>query len=172
VPRVAPDRAAGLPESLAGAGSGHPVAAFAIALALALAPAIAAATVYKWVDANGRVVYSDQPPPPNVKTEVVKPAPPPANPAAAQELSEREQAERQKEKKRRDEAQIADKARADFERKREICVNALAQQKALQDRRDLIFRYNEKGERTWYTDEMRRADLERVQQIVRENCPG
>ncbi len=36
--------------------------AFAMLGSLAL-PGVASATLYKWVDANGRVVYSDQPPP-------------------------------------------------------------------------------------------------------------
>jgi glutaredoxin len=36
-------------------------------LMAALAGATAAQTVYRWVDANGRVQYSDQPPPPDAK---------------------------------------------------------------------------------------------------------
>ena len=47
-------------------------AASCAALALAIARGLAApasAALYKWTDANGRVVYSDQPPPGNVKIE-------------------------------------------------------------------------------------------------------
>lgn len=41
-----------------------------VALALALCVALpASAQLYKWVDADGRVQYSDKPPPSNVKTE-------------------------------------------------------------------------------------------------------
>ena len=176
--RVAPERAAGLPSERAVAdcirctAPRRSVCALAVALAVALAPAIGAATVYKWVDASGRVFYSDQPPPANVKSEVVKPAPPPANPAAAQELIEREQADRQREKKRKDESKVADKVRVDYERKREICVNALAQQKMLQERKDILYRFNEKGEKVLLSDDMKREEVERLQQIVRENCPG
>ena len=47
----------------------------ASALALALLGGLAlparVAALYKWIDANGRVVYSDQPPPGNVKAEIV-----------------------------------------------------------------------------------------------------
>src|SRR5512138_466714 len=50
----------------------------------------AAATLYKWTDASGRVVYSDQPPPANVKSEVLKGPPPPANPNAAKDLANKE----------------------------------------------------------------------------------
>jgi len=175
--RNAPDRAVGAPPSCKKVNplrSRRFLAACAVALAVAFAPAITAATVYKWVDANGRIVYSDQPPP-NVKTEVVRPPPPPANPDAAQELNEREEAER-KQKKRKDEATVAERARADYERRREVCVNATGEQKALQQR--IIssiypaYRFNEKGERVIYTDQMRREDVERLQQVIRDNCPG
>ncbi|MBT9568514.1 MAG: glutaredoxin family protein [Thiobacillus sp.] len=40
-------------------------------LALASAP-LGAAQLYQWKDAAGRTVYSDQPPPPNVRTSVQK----------------------------------------------------------------------------------------------------
>ena len=53
-----------------GAGGHHRPAAYAIAAtALLLAAVPAAAALYKWIDANGRVIYSDQPPPANVKAE-------------------------------------------------------------------------------------------------------
>ena len=38
------------------------------------------AALYKWTDANGRVVYSDQPPAGDVKVDTVAGPPPPANP--------------------------------------------------------------------------------------------
>jgi len=46
--------------------SGKPFAALC-ALGVVLAAGPAAAALYKWTDASGRVVYSDQPPPPSVK---------------------------------------------------------------------------------------------------------
>ncbi len=148
-------------------------AAVACALALvALAGPAAAAEMYKWVDANGRVVYSDQPPPANVKSEVVRPPPPPANPNAARELADKEVAIQQRDKKRAEEAKAADAVRQASERKREACVNALGHLKALQDRGETLYRYNDKGERVMFNDEMRREELERQQRIVRENCPG
>lgn len=38
-----------------------------LTLALVLSATASAQSVYRWVDANGRVQYSDQPPPPNAK---------------------------------------------------------------------------------------------------------
>ena len=57
-----------------------------VALGMTLCLALpASAQMYKWVDANGKVQYSDKPPPSNVKTEKLRsaaPAPAPAAPAA------------------------------------------------------------------------------------------
>src|SRR5574340_50446 len=57
----------------------------AMALGLALCVALpAAAQMYKWVDSDGKVKYSDTPPPSNVKTERLRiPAHAPDAPAAA-----------------------------------------------------------------------------------------
>src|SRR5438034_8784388 len=60
-------------------------------VAAALLPAESgAAALYKWTDASGRVVYSDQPPPGNVKSEILKGPPPPANPNAVKDLANKE----------------------------------------------------------------------------------
>src|SRR5512139_1897178 len=60
----------------------------AAACLLSAAPALAA--MYKWTDANGRVVYSDQPPPGNVKAEIITGAAPPANPNAVKDFAAKE----------------------------------------------------------------------------------
>jgi Domain of unknown function (DUF4124) len=44
-----------------------------VALVLALCAALAAsAQMYKWVDSDGKVHYSDKPPPSNIKTEILR----------------------------------------------------------------------------------------------------
>ena len=47
------------------------ITAAALALCLAASPIVASAALYKWTDANGRVVYSDQPPIGDIKTEII-----------------------------------------------------------------------------------------------------
>jgi flagellar motility protein MotE (MotC chaperone) len=54
---------------------------FSIFLAMLIAAGGAGAQMYKWVDKDGKVRYSDTPPPAGVKTSTVKA--PPAAPAAA-----------------------------------------------------------------------------------------
>ena len=56
----------------------------ALIVALVVAPAFGA--LYKWTDASGVVVYSDQPPPGNSKFETIAGPPPPANPTAVKEM--------------------------------------------------------------------------------------
>jgi hypothetical protein len=57
-----------------------------VALGLALCVALqASAQMYKWVDSNGKVQYSDKPPPSNIKTEKLRaPAPAASTPAASE----------------------------------------------------------------------------------------
>ena len=159
------------PRGAAGKSTARPVAiAIGVAIGLVFAAMPAAATMYKWVDKSGRVVYSDQPPPADVKTEIVKPPPPPVNPNAAKELADKEQEIKLRDKKRAEEAQTAEKTRIDAERRRENCVQARGQLRVLQLANQNYYRYDEKGERVVLDAPARREAIELQQQIVRENC--
>ena len=151
-------------------GTRRAALATALAVGLLFAAAPAAATTYKWVDKNGRVVYSDQPPPADIKAEIVRPPPPPDNPNAAKELADREQEIKLRDKKRAEEAQTAEKTRIDAERRRENCVQARGQLRVLQLANQNYYRYDEKGERVVLDAPARREAIELQQQIVRENC--
>ena len=83
-------------------------AAVLAAGALALAGTSTAA-LYKWTDANGRVVYSDQPPTGNVKVETIQGPPPPSNPNAVKELAAKEA---ELKKRQMDSTEAAKKAEA------------------------------------------------------------
>jgi hypothetical protein len=144
--------------------------AAAALVAAVLASAAFAAPMYKWVDANGKVIYSDQPPPGNVKTEILQPPPPPANPNAAQELIDKENELKLRDKKRAEDAKAAEAKRAEVNRKRENCQTAMAQVRTLQQKEAVLFRYNDKGEKVYFDDATRAAELERAQQYAREAC--
>jgi hypothetical protein len=147
------------------------VLAVVLAAALALAAAPASAAMYKWVDKNGRVVYSDQPPPPDVKSEIVKPPPPPANPNAAQELADKQLELKMKEKKQAEAAKADEVKRAETERRRETCQQARAQLRGMlaAGNRPLV-RYNDKGEMIALDEAARLAAIENQQQTIREFC--
>ena len=105
---------------------------------LGLAVAVAAAdvgsgnvgAVHKWTDASGRVIYSDQPPPGNVKVETINAPPPASNPNAVKELATKE-ADLKKKQLRAEEETKTNKARVDANMRRQECQRARGQAIAL-----------------------------------------
>ena len=143
--------------------------AVAVALLGASHAAGSFAALYKWTDAQGRVVYSDQPPAGNVKSEQLRAAPPPANPNAAKELAQR-QAEFQK--RQADAAKAADqagKAQATSAQHAEACANARGQMKQLGESRIAMYRFNANGEREVLDDDARAKEQEKLAAWIRDN---
>jgi len=141
-----------------------------VAAALALAAVPALATTYKWTDANGRVTYSDQPPPGNVKVESIAAPPPPANPNAAKELASKEAELQQTKLQRAEEEAKATKARLEANKKREQCDNARGQMIMLQSDQIPLYRSNDKGQQVYMDDAARRREQEQLGSWIRENC--
>lgn len=139
----------------------------AVLAALVLASA-AGATTYKWVDANGRTVYSDQPPPGDVKVERVGAAPPPANPEAARELANREAEFRKRQMERVQDTKKAEKARADAQKLGDFCAQARAQVAGLRNADLAMVRLNEKGERVAMDESARRAEADKLEALMKE----
>lgn len=90
----------------------------ALALCLLLAPALAGAQAYRWVDADGRVHYSQTPPAQGQYGQVAPPPPSPGSSphlkaleAAGQDPSERVQEQQQAAKAERQQQQRCDQAR-------------------------------------------------------------
>jgi Skp family chaperone for outer membrane proteins len=140
-----------------------------VALACA-APATAA--LYKWVDANGRTVYSDQPPSGNVKSEIVGAAAPAANPDAVKDMANKEAEFRKRQMDKVEDAKKAEKARADAQRLAGFCSQARAQVAGLRRSDVAMHRLNDKGERVLLDEAQRRAEAERLEALIKErNCP-
>jgi Skp family chaperone for outer membrane proteins len=141
------------------------------AAALAALALPAGATTYKWTDANGRVIYSDQPPNGNFKVEALDAPPPPANPNAARELASKEAELQQKKMLKAEDETKAAKTRADADKKREQCGKVRGQIAVMQsDQNVLMYRANEKGEQVYMDDAARRREVGELQAWVRENC--
>jgi Skp family chaperone for outer membrane proteins len=139
---------------------------FAVAVALAAIAATAPAALYKWTDANGRVVYSDQPPPASANTtaEVLRSPLPPANPNAVKEMAAKEM-ELKKRMTDRIEEPKKTKAEADW------CAQVRGQVRLLSSD-DAVYRANEKGERVYLDADAKRKEIERLETLARErNCP-
>jgi hypothetical protein len=145
------------------------LSAFAVLLLAAGYAAGGAAALYKWTDAQGRIVYSDQPPQANVKTEQLRGAPPPANPNAAKELAQREadfrkrqaDAEKANAKAGKESASSADHA--------ESCAQARGQLKQLAESQLAIYRYNERGEREVMDEDARGRERAKLNAWIRDN---
>ncbi len=141
-----------------------------LVLAAALAAHPAHATLWRWLDANGHVVYSDIPPTGDVKAERVSGAAPPANPNAVKEMVSQEADLKKRQMQRAEEAGKADKAKADAARREELCNQARGQQKALQMENVKHIRVNERGERVVMDAAMRQQERERIDAFLRKEC--
>jgi len=143
---------------------------------LALAPA--SAETYKWTDAEGKVHYSDQPPPANAKRESTinprKPSKPPAAEKGATAAKPKTYMEQEAAFKKRQvetaEREAAEKKKADEEatRKRN-CEQAQAELKMLQAGGRLT-RAGSQGEREYLSDAQVAQETERTKKTVESWC--
>ncbi|NDP42651.1 MAG: DUF4124 domain-containing protein [Aromatoleum sp.] len=146
-------------------------AAFILALGLLVTAAPALGALYKWTDANGRVVYSDQPPPPSIKSEILNTAPPSANPNAVKENALKDVELRQRQLLRTEQDKKTEKEGADAAKKAELCTQARGQLKTYESETP-IYRFNQNGERILVDDAARAKEIERLQVLLRERCPA
>ena len=144
--------------------------ALLVLCALAATPVHAA--LYKWTDANGRVVYSDQPPMGNFKTELVQGASPPSNPNAAKELAAKEAEMKKREKDAAEAGKQTDTQRADAAKRSDQCIRMQNQARALAAEQIALVRYNAKGEPVYLDDATRRRERAETEAWVKGNCPG
>jgi hypothetical protein len=158
-------------------------------LIVALVVAPDASAQFKWRDANGRMVYSDQPPPNSIPLNAVLQAPglrpaaerpgetgdaakapgaaagsPAATSAADRELEFR--------KRRTERAETERKSAEDAAKARQAaaaCDETRAEQRTLESGMR-ISRVNERGEREFIDDEQRAARLDAARKSSREHC--
>jgi hypothetical protein len=144
------------------------------AASLLVAAPLATAALYKWVDANGRVVYSDQPPAGGVKAEIVGSPAAAANPDALKEFAAREAEFKKRQADKAEDVRKADKAKAEAQRLATLCTQARAQVAGLR-RNDgtPVVRLNDKGERVTLDDATRKVEADRLEALIKErNCPA
>jgi len=148
-----------------------------IIISMLMVATVTNAGVSKWVDAEGKVHYSDQPPPSTAKSQKnldiqTGPASPQATPdskGGTKTLAERELESR----KRRAEAEEAAAKQAeekkDAKRKQENCAQARNQLQALQEGQRIV-KYNEKGERVFLEDSARPQAIEEAKRAADSWC--
>ena len=141
-----------------------------LAALLLLIAGPSAATLYKWTDANGRAVYSDQPPQGNIKSEIVQGPPPPSNTAALKELNKQEGAFKKRQLDASENAKKADTQRAESAKRSELCTRALGQNRTLAAEEIPMVRKNEKGEDVFVNNEIRRRERADLDIWIKANC--
>lgn len=151
---------------------------FSLAVALTAFALPSLAELYRWVDENGRVHYSDTPPPANAKTEkevkgTARPptASEPAAPAGQAPKSyvekEAEFRKRQVEQAERDAA--AKKAQQESAEKKRNCEQSRNQLAALKAGGRFV-RYNADGEREYMDEQQIAQEISRAEKAVAGWC--
>jgi len=165
------------------------IALLALVAGASLATLPAAAETYKWTDAEGKVHYSDQPPPasvknpttvtPRKKTSRSAPAPQASSdtptdsrpaPAAGPKTSQELDAEfKQRQVKAAEDEAARKKAELEAADKKKNCAQATANVKRLEEGGRLT-RYNDKGEVEYLGDAEIASELARAKQIADSWC--
>jgi hypothetical protein len=138
--------------------------------------------LYRWVDKDGKVRYTDTPPPGGVKARTLgAPAAAPAAPAPADAAAkdaapkgpltpaEQEQAFRKRQMDAQKAAEKADLARKENDAKQENCARA-REALATYESGQRVARTNAQGERFYLEDDARAAEAEKARAAVRDWC--
>ena len=144
---------------------------------LMLSCANAFADLNKWVDENGKVQYSDQPPPANVKAKKLRSAIPSGTsstaaasaPAATKTLAEREAEWKKAQQAKKEAADKSAQEQAQQAEKKANCSAAQQNLTALQTAAP-ITEYNAMGERTYLDDSQRQQRIAKARQDVDDWC--
>jgi hypothetical protein len=130
----------------------------ALALSLALFCALSWGQAYKWRDANGRIQYSDTPPPPGAReVQQLRPSPPGASPPATSRpsYSEQDAAFRKRLVEKREAEASAAKAAEDEKVRVRNCEQARGQLAGIDSGQRMV-QLNAAGERIALDDEERK----------------
>ena len=164
----------------------RPSLAMVAAVAAALACSGAAQAQWAWKDENGRLVFSDRQPPPNVKPESIvrQPAPSgavrrtaePAPSEGATQAGSRSMAERDMEfRKRQAERAEAERKQAEelanVTRRNADCERARGYLRSLEDGAR-VMRTDPQGNREFLDDTQRAAEIARAREAVARGCTG
>ena len=148
-----------------------------VALAVLLATATVAAQVYKWVDKDGKVQYSDMPPPLSASKAEPKKLNTSTTPAATTATASNAPKSLQDRSKDADKRRVEEieKAKKDEEaqkiaRQNEERCRAATRYKGDLDSGRPIARNNEQGERAYMSDEERSTETARIKSVMAEAC--
>jgi hypothetical protein len=142
-------------------------------IALSLISFAAHAGLNKWVDAEGKVHYSDSPPP-NAKSETVRDLSGKGQTEAPATYSTKSYAEREAEMKKskmeKDEASKKEAQKdAAADAKKRSCEAARQHARALEEGAR-VYNYDQNGERVYLDDDTRAQRLEEARKTISADC--
>lgn len=142
---------------------------FAVPLCLMFLAAGAAAQAYKWTDAQGKVHFSDEPPPDRKADKMtIKPAVPGNPDAAARSRDWKTQLEESRLRQHQQQKHEATEQR-NRQATENRCQSARNDLDTLQRERP-VYRVNKDGQREYLEDKDRQAALQRVQDRIAAYC--
>ena len=151
----------------------RPIARLLLLPMLCSAGIAGAQNLYKWVDENGKITYSDQPPIGKVKSQETLKIMAPSNPGAAKQMYDSDsQLKKRQEDAVKKQADTAKKEELESA-KRESCTRARGEMRALRDNVPMV-KMTESGERVVLDQNAREESAKRLETFVEENCgqPG
>jgi hypothetical protein len=155
-----------------------------LTILLLLSSTTAFAALNKWVDKNGEVHYSDQPPPANVKSETLRVSPPaaPSNaaapasgtaaasaPAAPKTIAEREAELKKAQQAKKEAAERAAEEQAKRDTEKANCATAQENLRSLQEGTRMVT-INAQGEYSYLEDEQRQQRIAKAQDAIKNWC--
>lgn len=137
---------------------------------LMLSGASVTAATNKWIDEQGNIHYSDQPPPVGVEATRLRAAPPPASaPAPAKSIAEREAELRKTRQSKTEAAEREALQQSNAEIEKSNCAAAQQALRSLQQEGRIV-EYDEKGNRRYLEDDARRQRATEAQQGIEQWC--
>lgn len=142
-----------------------------------LSSASAFAQLHKWVDAEGKVIYSDQPPPANVEATVLRPTSGEAagdgaasdEPETPKSIAEREAELRKALQERKEASDRAAREQARAEASEADCI-ALKRNLEMLKEGMRMMEIDEDGERYYLNDAQRQQRIVKTQQDINTHC--
>lgn len=141
-----------------------------VSLSLMVAPV--SAQMYRWVDEQGKVHYTDQPPPEKAKSGKKLDIPnQPASPAADATKTSKDK-ELEFRKRQTDAATADEKQKKADEEKQAAAANCDSARKNLRSLEEggRVFTYNEKGERAYMSDAEREKSMATAKKAIADWC--
>ncbi|MFZ2302980.1 MAG: DUF4124 domain-containing protein [Gallionella sp.] len=150
-------------------------------LLLMLIAANAFADLKKWTDADGKVHYSDQPPPANVKAKTLRTTPAAASslsasgvaaasaPAAPKTIAEAEAEYKKAKQAKKEAAERAAQEQAQAEEIKAVCAGLRQNLMALESGMPTQT-FNAKGEPAYMDDNQRQQDIAKARQDISTYC--